>query len=145
MPKSTHNESKKDTTPAKAGAAVESVPKSAAGKRRTFTAAEKLRIVREADACERGGIQVLLRREGIYSSLLTTWRQQIARHGSVGLGTAKRGRPAKKDAKDRRIEELEKRTRRLEAKLDLAEQLIELQKKAAVILGIELENDERTS
>jgi transposase-like protein len=146
VPKSPHHESKKDETPAKAGAAVESIPKPAPGKRRVFTAAEKLRIVGEADACrERGAIQGLLRRVGIYSSLLTTWRRQLARHGTEGLGSAKRGRPAKKDAKDRRIDELERKNKRLEAKLELAEKLIELQKKAAVILGIDLHDDEGSS
>lgn len=136
----------KNNGAARAGASVESVPKTAPCKRRTFTAAEKLRIVREADGCrERGAIEALLRREGIYSSLLTSWRRQIARHGSEGLGSVKRGRRATKDAKDRRIEELEKKTKRLQAKLELAEKLIELQKKAAVILGIELENGEESS
>jgi len=73
------------------GAAVESKPPP--GKRRTFTAADKLRIVREAAACtERGAIEALLRREGIYSSLLTAWRKQLSLHGSEGLAPRKAGR-----------------------------------------------------
>ncbi|WP_437769227.1 transposase [Sorangium sp. So ce764] len=60
-----------------------------AGKRRKFSAAEKLRIVREAAACtQRGDIEALLRREGIYSSLLTAWRKQLALHGSEALAGA---------------------------------------------------------
>jgi len=56
--------------PRPSGVAVETVPKP--GKRRKFSAAEKLSIVREAAACtQRGDIEALLRREGIYSSLLT--------------------------------------------------------------------------
>jgi transposase-like protein len=122
------------------GADVESVAK--AGRRRTFTAADKLRIVREADACtERGEVQALLRREGIYSSHLAAWRKQLAELGTAGLGTAKRGRPPKQDAKDKRISELEKRAARLEAKLALAEKLLALQKKASEILGIKLASE----
>ena len=115
------------------------------GARRRFTAAEKLRIVREAAACtERGLIAALLRREGIYSSLLTAWRKEFSLHGSQGLVGRAPGRKPKLDAKDRRIQELEKRTTRLTAKLALAEKLIELQKKASEILGIELGSEEES-
>ncbi|WP_437596390.1 integrase core domain-containing protein [Sorangium sp. So ce590] len=80
------------------------------GKRRKFSAAEELRIVREAAACpQRGDIEPLLRREGIYGSLLTAWRKQPALHGSEALAGRKPGRKPKQDAKDRRIAELEKR------------------------------------
>ena len=113
------------------------------GKRRSFTADEKLRIVREAAACtQRGEIEALLRREGIYSSLLAAWRKQLELHGSEALAGRKPGRKATLDAKDRRIAELEKRTARLEAKLSLAEKLIDLQKKVSAILGINLSTDE---
>ncbi|MFS8070958.1 MAG: transposase [Byssovorax sp.] len=116
------------------------MPKS--GKRRSFSAAEKLRILREAAACtQRGDIEALLRREGIYSSLLAAWRKQLALHGTDALGGRKPGRKAKLDAKDRRIAELEKRAARLEAKLSLAEKLIDLQKKVSTILGINLAID----
>lgn len=149
MPKPSHLRSV-DPTPAPAaqgaaprpsGVAVETVPKP--GKRRKFSAAEKLRIVREAAACtQRGDIEALLRREGIYSSLLTAWRKQLALHGSEALAGRKPGRKPKQDAKDRRIAELEKRSARLEGKLALAEKLIDLQKKVSAILGINLTSDE---
>ncbi|WP_437631500.1 hypothetical protein [Sorangium sp. So ce854] len=85
------------------------------GKRRKSSAAEELRIVREAAACtHRGDIEPLLRREGIYSSLLTAWRKQRALHGSEALAGLKLGRKPKQDAKDRRIAELEKRSARLD-------------------------------
>jgi transposase len=126
------------------GTSVESVPK--AGKRRSFPASEKLRIVREAAACtERGDIEALLRREGIYSSLLASWRKQLELHGSEALAGRKRGPKPKHDAKDRRIAELEKRAARLEAKLSLAEKLLDLQKKVSVILGIDLASDGESS
>jgi transposase len=122
------------------GVSVETVPKRR--NRRSFTAAEKLRVVRAAAACtERGEVEALLRREGIYSSLLRAWRKQLALHGSEALAGHKPGRKPKLDAKDRRIAELEKRAERLEAKLSLAEKLIDLQKKVSAILGINLTSD----
>lgn len=91
-----------------------------------FSAAEKLRIVRAAAACtERGSVEALLRREGIYSSLLAAWRKQLGLHGADGLAGRKPGRKAKMDAKDRRIAELEKRTAKLDAKLVLAGKLLD--------------------
>ena len=111
------------------------------GKRRSFPAAYKLKVVREAAACTgRGEVHALLRREGLYSSHLGAWRKQLALSGSDGLGSRKRGRKPKHDAKDLRIAELEKGTARLTARLSLAEKLIALQKKASEILGIDLES-----
>jgi transposase-like protein len=119
---------------------VESVPKH--GKRRSFSAAEKLRVVRQAAACtKRGEVEALLRREGLYSSNLTAWRKQLELHGSEALAGRKPGRKPKLDAKDRRIAELEQRAARLEAKLSIAEKLIDLQKKVSAILGISLATD----
>jgi transposase len=125
------------------GASVETVPKRRG--RRSFSAAEKLRIVRAAAACsQRGEIEALLRREGIYSSHLTAWRKQLTLHGNDALVGSKPGRKPKLDAKDRRIAELEKREARLSAKLSLAEKLIDLQKKVSAILGINLATDEES-
>ena len=83
-----------------------------------------------------------MRREGIYSSQLCLWRKQLKLHGSEALATQKRGPKPKFDAKDRRIAEQDKRIAKLEAKLALNAQLLELQKKAAFILGIDLASDE---
>ena len=122
------------------GAAVQSVPKP--GRRRVFSASEKRRILDEVAACKkrgvRGEVEALLRREGIYSSHLTAWRNQLALRGRGGLTARTPGRKPKLDAKDRRIAELEKRAARLEAKLSLAEKLIALQKKVSAILDIDL-------
>jgi transposase len=121
------------------GAAVESVAKRT---RRTFTAADKLRIVKRADAClasgKRGALGALLREEGVYSSLLGAWRTQLSARGSEGLEPRKPGRKPKLDAKDRQIAELTKRTARLERELHITNVLIALQKKAHEILGIAL-------
>src|ERR1700683_5314964 len=123
--------------PPQPGVSVEVLPKSS--RRRSFSAAEKLRLVREAAACtERGDVAALLRREGVYSSHLSAWRKELALHGSEALAAHKPGHKPKLDAKDRRIAELEKRAHGLEAKLSLAEKLVDLQKKVFSILGINL-------
>jgi transposase len=74
------------------GAAVETKPRRA---RRVFSAAEKLRIVKKAEAClakgERGALEAMLREEGIYSSMLSTWRSQLGSLGRLWPRTAKDG------------------------------------------------------
>ena len=116
--------------------------------RRRFTAAYKRRIVREADKCTKPGeLGALLRREGVYSSSLSTWRRQMEAGELAGAG-AKRGPKAQpKDARDKRIAELERGTRRLERKLEQAETVIAIQKKVASLLGIPLRSldDEENS
>ncbi len=108
--------------------------------RRKFTAEYKLRIVREADACtEPGQIGALLRREGIYSSNLASWRRQIRE----GLVPRKRGPvPRRPDRNARRIAQLEKDNAKLTHKLKKAELIIEVQKKVAALLqGLEKEEE----
>jgi transposase-like protein len=104
--------------------------------RRKFTVEHKRRILKEADACtELGQIGALLRREGLYSSSLTSWRRQV----NAGLAPKKRG-PATHtpDPNIRRIAQLEKDTARLTHKLKQAELIIEVQKKVAALLqGLE--------
>ena len=106
--------------------------------RRHFSAEEKARILAEADACDRGQLGELLRREGIYSSHLTNWRAQLKQKGVEGLEPQKPGRKPTKDAKDRLIEKLEKEKAKLEKELRISQGLIELQRKAHEILGIAL-------
>jgi len=117
--------------------------------RRRFDREEKLRILREADACtERGALGALLRREGIYSSHLTSWRQQLREHGESGLEPQRRGPTPKKDERDARIGGLERRVAKLDKELAIARKVIDLQKKAHEILGIALpgiEDDEARS
>ena len=121
------------------GAAVETTPKRA---RRVFSAADKLRIVKKADACiasgERGALEAMLREEGLYSSALSAWRGQLGKQGAAGLEPRKVGRKPKLDAKDRLNAALLKRTAVLERELHIAKAIIELQKKAHEILGIAL-------
>lgn len=111
--------------------------------RRRFSAAEKLRILREADGCgERGELGALLRREGIYSSQLGDWRRARDRGELDGLSPRRRGPKSRKaDARDQRIAALERENRKLKARLERAEGLIEVQKKVSEILGIPLDQD----
>lgn len=119
-------------------------------RRRKFTASEKQRLLKDAAAAvasgEAGALESFLRREGIYSSHLSAWRQQLAAGGAGALTPGKPGRKAKLDDKDRKLLALEKRNAQLEKKLHLANAIIELQKKAHSILGIALpESSEETS
>lgn len=105
--------------------------------RRRFTAEYKLRILREADACKQPGeIGALLRREGLYSSHLVTWRRQRDQIARAGLAARKRGPKAR--TADPRVKQLERETARLTRRLQRAEAVIEIQKKASEILGIPL-------
>jgi transposase len=107
--------------------------------RRRFTAEQKARILAAADACtERGQLGALLRREGIYSSQLATWRAHRQQHGEAGLQRQKPGRRPTKDAKDRRIEQLERENAKLERENRIQKGLLDLQRKAHEILGIAL-------
>jgi transposase len=101
--------------------------------RRRFTTAYKLEMLRRADACNRHGeLGALLRREGLYSSHLITWRQQR----TAGLTPKKRGR--KTTAVDPRVKKLEQENRRLTSRLQQAEAVIAVQKKVSELLGIPL-------
>lgn len=112
-------------------------------RRRIFTPADKLRIVQEAGKCsERGAVEALLRREGIYSSHLTGWRKAIADQTVAGLASKRPGRKPMRDEKDVRIETLERKGARLEKELALARKLIELQKKVSEFLGVVLPQPE---
>jgi len=107
--------------------------------RKRFTASYKLRILKKADQCEAPGqIGVLLRKEGLYSSHLTTWRRQREEGSLQGLAPQKRGRRAKpRDPSAERIDQLEKENQRLKQQLQRAEIIIEAQKKISEILGID--------
>ena len=105
--------------------------------RRRFRAEYKLRILREADACKGDGdLGALLRREGLYSSHLATWRRQRDEIAKAGLKARKRGPKAK--AVDPRVKQLELENARLKRRLEEAETIIDFQKKLSKLLGIPL-------
>lgn len=112
----------------------------AKAKRRQFSAEYKRRILREADAArDAGSIGALLRREGLYSSHLSTWRRARERGELAGLSPKRRGRKEKTvNALAKRVVELERDKRRLERRLRQAELLLEIQKKASQLLEIPL-------
>ena len=108
-------------------------------KRRTFTAGYKQWVLEEADKCreQSGQIGALLRREGLYSSHLTTWRRQREAGQLAGLTPQKRGPKARLEEAE--MSRLRRENARLTHQLAQAELIIEAQKKLSEILGITLE------
>jgi transposase len=123
--------------------AVPEVEVVAKAERRRFTAEYKRRIVREADRCTKPGeIGALLRREGLYSSLLTTWRAARDRGELAGLSPKKRGpQVAPPDPRDKKMAELEREVARQTKRAERAEAFVEVQKKVAALLGTPFESE----
>jgi transposase len=115
----------------------------ATAKRRQFSSKEKRRILAAADRCtEAGAIGALLRREGIYSSQLATWRRQREASERVALEPQKRGRKADPGIVEaRRVAELSKENERLRRKLAQAHTIIDVQKKLCTLLGLPTAED----
>jgi len=109
--------------------------------RRRFDEAYKRRVLDEADRCtEPGQLGELLRREGLYSSHLSTWRRQREHGLREALRPKKRGPKARRnDPLTREIEQLRWENQRLAQRLRQAEAIIEVQKKVSEMLGIPLE------
>jgi len=107
----------------------------AKAQRRQFTADYKKRVLAEADASyESGAIGALLRREGLYSSHLTHWRQQRDR----GLAPRRRGPQSKRDPLFDEVRKLKQENGHLTQRLARAELIIDVQKKVSSLLGIPL-------
>jgi transposase-like protein len=113
-------------------------------KRRRFTTEDKLRILRDADACAPGTVGAVLRREGIYSSHLAAWRQARDR-GDFDTTSLRKRAKGKVDVQTskRRIADLERENRKLHRRLERAELILDIQKKAQGLL-LELESPEKT-
>lgn len=112
--------------------------------RRHFSAEYKLNILQQAEAC-RGeeSIGALLRREGLYSSHLTTWRRQRETGILSGLSPKRRGRKASvRNPLQPEVDRLRKENLRLQKRLKRAELIMDIQKKISQILGIPLKNQE---
>lgn len=112
--------------------------------RRKFTARYKLEILERADACTQPGeLGALLRREGLYSSNLTTWRRQREQGLLDAMSPRKRGRKkAEKNPFAQEVARLQRENEKLKNKLRKAETIIDVQKKVSEILGIHLEDQE---
>jgi transposase-like protein len=118
----------------------------AKAKRRQYTAEYKLRILREVEECKGAGeVGALLRREGLYSSLLSKWREQREAGSLAGLSAQRRG--PKVDAQAKELARLQRENQRLQEKLERAELIIEVQKKVVQLFGVtppEHQTDEKT-
>lgn len=114
------------------GPAIEVVAKAA---RRRFTVEYKRKVVREADACKTpGAVGALLRREGLYSSHLTTWR--AARERGALAGAPKTHGPVRRmaDPRDKQLAEQAREISRWQKRAERAEALVALQKQVAALL-----------
>lgn len=110
---------------------------SARPRRRTYTAAYKLKVLDEvAAATERGAVAAILRREGLYASHLAAWRKEL-RNGGVAALQKKRGRKPAQPV-DGELVRLQRENAKLSRRLAQAEAIIDVQKKVASLLGIPL-------
>jgi len=104
-------------------------------KRRQFSTAFKKHFLEEYNACtEPGEKGALLRKEGIYSSYIATWKRQLERDNLAGSTSTKRG--PKENPQREEMEKLEKENERLRERLRQSELIIEAQKKISQILGL---------
>jgi len=110
-------------------------------KRRRFTREYKERILSELDACTMPGEKgALLRREGLYSQLISKWRKQLKNTGEEGLRDRKRGPKANPQGKE--IARLQSENERLRKRLEQAETIIDVQKKVSKLLDLDLEKQD---
>lgn len=114
----------------------------AKAKTRTYSAAYKARVLAEYETLDKAGKGALLRREGLYSSLIAAWKSQ--RDQGVREALARpAGRP-KADPRERELAELRRRNEALQAELDKARKVIEVQGKLSALLE-QLATDSRSS
>jgi transposase len=112
-------------------------------RRRTFTAADKLRILGEIDCVAPGGSGAILRREGLYSSTLTDWRRQRDAGAYEALRAVKRGpKCAEPNPLAAEHAQLLRENQRLTLRLQRAEAVIDIQKKVALLLGLPIVSGE---
>jgi transposase-like protein len=112
----------------------------AIARRRQFSGSEKRRLLAEAERCkEAGTLGAFLRRERIYSSMITSWRKQVGVADQAALSPKRRG--PKPDPSARQIQQLERDNARLRRKLERAELIIDAQKKLCVALGLPTADD----
>lgn len=106
-------------------------------KRRTFTAEYKQRILEEAEAAAttRGGVGTLLRREGLYSSHLVSWRRERDQGIREALAPRKRGPRSAPNPLAEENQKLRREVGQLTERLRKAEIIIDVQKKVAALLG----------
>lgn len=99
-------------------------------RRRTYTAKYKRDILVEYEACDREGKGALLRREGLYTSLISAWREQRDRGALEALARPAGAAPASKEEKE--AARLRRENEKLATELDRARKVIEVQGKLAL-------------
>jgi transposase len=105
-------------------------------RRRSFTGEYKQRILAELDsAAQPGAVGALLRREGLYSSHLSTWRRERQAGILKGLTPLKRGPKSKRNPQDEEMQKLRRENQRLNEELRKAAIVIDVQKKVGALLG----------
>ncbi len=112
----------------------------AVARRRRFSASQKRALVAEADRCKAAGtLGALLRRERIYSSMLSSWRKQLGAADHAALSSRRRG--PKPDPAARQVQQLNREIAALQRRLERAELIIDAQKKLCVALGLPTSDD----
>ncbi len=106
--------------------------------RRSFTARYKLAILEETDGAAPGEIGKILRREGLYSSHLTTWRNARDLGALERLGIKRGPKSAPPNPLAKKVDQLEREIGRLREKLRKAELILDVQGKVAGLLGLNL-------
>jgi transposase-like protein len=102
--------------------------------RRRFTALEKQRLLAESDALLHGNKGAWLRRQGLYAAQLSMWRRELAEHGAASLEPKPTGRkPA--DPRDQQIARLTRDNARLSKRIQVADALVDLQKKVMALVA----------
>ena len=108
--------------------------------RRQYSYEYKQRILAEVDACqEPGQVGAILRREGLYSQIISKWRWQLKRHGETGLASQRRGPKVEPQAAE--LVRLQRENERLRQRLERAELIIDVQKKVSGMLSLPLESE----
>lgn len=102
--------------------------------RRRFTTEYKVSIIAKADACQHGELGALLRQENLYSGQIQQWRHELEQGGVECLEKTSPGPKASKTPSERIIEQLQKENARLNRKLQIATDCVDLQKKALSML-----------
>lgn len=117
--------------------------------RRQFAAEYKARILREVEQAlasgEQGAVGALLRREGLFSSLISSWRAARDRGELAGLTPKKRGRKPSRSPLSEENARLQRKNAHLEKELEKARIVISVQKKLSQLLGVPITDDPQES
>lgn len=127
-------------TKSKAPKVPETEVKPGKAKRRSFTAKQKLKILKEIEQLSHGELGAYLRRKGLYSSTVSGWRKQRDDGHLSPKGAPKRGRPPK-SAETKRMEKLERENTKLRKQLVQADLIMAAQKKLCEIYSQETSNE----